>query len=56
MTLKQIHKEIKRLDPGLDYTDDIFETATILLAGIVVGADAKKIAKFTELPIAVATL
>lgn len=48
---KFIEAEIKKLDPKLKKSDEYFEIATILLSGLVVGANVKKISDFLNLSI-----
>lgn len=43
--------EIKRLDPKAQEGSEDFSTALMLLAGLIVGANEKKISQFTELPL-----
>lgn len=52
ITLACLKKEVNRLDPKLSSKDETFKTALVLLAGLKVTADAKKIADFTKLPLA----
>lgn len=51
LTREKIIKEVENLDPKLKKTDEAFKVATILLAGIQIGASIKKIANFLELPL-----
>jgi len=51
MTLEEIRLEVKRLDPELTENGDAFNTAVILLSALVVGAEQRRIAKFTGIPI-----
>ena len=46
-TVKEIKKEVRRLDPELDGRSTAFRTAVMLLASAVVGTNYKKIKKFT---------
>lgn len=51
LTLKQIKREVKRLDSALKETDPSFDTAVILLAALQVGANDKKVSDFTGIPL-----
>lgn len=46
-TLKQVKAEVKKLDPQLSENDTSFTTAVILISGLVIGANADKVARFT---------
>ncbi len=46
---KFIEKEVKKLDPLVKKSDEAFKIATILLSGLQVGADTKKIAEFLKI-------
>lgn len=45
MNLEEIKQEVSRMDPNLN--GEGFQAAVVLLSGLQVGADAKKVAKFT---------
>lgn len=51
ITREFLIKEIKHLEPGIEEGSDNFNTALMLLASVVVGANQRKIASFTKLPI-----
>ncbi len=48
---KYIEKEVKKLDPKLRKQDEAFKISTILLSGLKVGANVKKIADFLKIDI-----
>ena len=49
-TIERIKQEVQSLDPSLKEEDDAFKTATVMLAGLVVGPNINAVAKFTNLP------
>lgn len=49
LTLKDLKHEVRRLEP--DITEEQMKTPLILLAGIVVGANQRRISNFTGIPI-----
>lgn len=49
-TFHDIQQDILRMDPSLDTTDTIFKVAAILLSSLVVGPNARKIARYTAFP------
>ena len=48
---EQIYAEVKHLDPKLQKNEEEYTIATILLSGLVVGANVEKIATFLKLPV-----
>lgn len=51
LTLEQLRNQVKRLDPKLNENEESFGIALMLLAGIHVGADIKKISDFIKVPV-----
>lgn len=51
MNRNQIREAVIALDPKLSVDDEAFRVAEILLSGVQVGTDSKKIAKFLDIPI-----
>lgn len=47
MTLEKVKAEVRKMDPNLDSESSSFRAAVVLLAGLVVGANADSIAEFT---------
>jgi len=55
LTITELKKEIRRLDPKLKTTDPAFTTAVILMASAIVGADARAISKYSAIPLSEVT-
>jgi len=51
MTIEKIKEEVLKMDKNIEPEGHSFQTAVILLSGLVVGPNAKKIAKFTGYPL-----
>lgn len=49
-TVEYVKKEIAKIDSHLEQHEPAYTTALILLSALIVGADVKRIAKFTHLP------
>ena len=49
-SLKRIKQELYKMDPKLDINSDEYKAALVLLGGLVVGANADRVAKFTKVP------
>lgn len=50
ITLPFIKKEVHRLDPALNESEDYFKTAVVMLSALKVGTDVDELVKFTRLP------
>ena len=51
MKLEEIEKMVKKIDPKIETTDEGYKPAVVLLSAVFIGADAKKVAAFTKLPL-----
>lgn len=51
-TIEEVKKELHRLDPVLEETDHAFYAGETLLSSLIVGADLRKLNRFTGLPMA----
>ncbi len=49
-TFENIKKEVKRMDKNLSPNSDHFKSAVILLSACIVGANKRRVAKFTGYP------
>jgi len=49
-TIEDVKKELHKLDPVLEETDHAFYAGEVLLSSLVVGADLRKLRRFTGLP------
>jgi len=50
-TLKMVETEIKRLDPKLEVDSKGFKIAVLLLASALIGANMRRLSKFTGYPL-----
>jgi hypothetical protein len=50
LILKQIKRELKRLDPHLEVASEGWNAALVLLASLAIGPHVRRIAKLTRLP------
>ena len=48
--LRRIEEAIKRMDPNLDMGSDTFKAALILVVSAYIGANIRRVAKFTGYP------
>ena|GEM_PF-7054342 len=46
-TVSDVRKEVRRLDPKLKEDDRAFWAATVMLSALVVGANVRRLARFT---------
>lgn len=47
LTVNDLKKEIRRMDPNLKPTDESFDTAVILLASTIVGPNVLSVSRYT---------
>lgn len=50
LTLAQIRRTVRDLDPQLEADDDVYKAAVCLLSTLTIGAHARRVAKFTGYP------